>query len=126
MRQIAFAQFSAERPRLSVSDCGVIDPDDRQEIDDGARQKRFARRLCFSHRERPLDKAVTIPANNIEDCEAGDAVEDGVVGLTGDDGGVHGNDPGIRRGSLTDLPLVINLPSLKETSLLRRLLAKLI
>ena len=126
MRQIAFAQLSAEQPGLSVSYCDAIDLDDRQKTDDSARQESLARRLRFNHRERPLDKVVPLAAYNIEHPEPRDAVEDRAVRLTRHDGCVRCHDPGIRRGSLTDLPLVINLPSLKETSLLRRLLAKLI
>jgi hypothetical protein len=62
MPQVAFAQLSAEWPRLSVSDGITIDPHDRQEINDCARQESLAPRLRLSHRVSSLDK---VAANDL-------------------------------------------------------------
>jgi hypothetical protein len=88
MRQIAFAQLSAEWRRLPVSHGVAINPHNRQKIDDCARQKSLARRLRLSHRERSLDNAAALTADDIEGRKAGDAVKDWTVGLTGYDSGI--------------------------------------
>ena len=88
MGQVEFTEGQAERPWPTVADRVAIDADDRQQLDRGAGHKSLARRLGLGHGERPLDQAVALAADDVEDREPSDAVQDRVVGLTGHGGAV--------------------------------------
>src|SRR5436305_2062475 len=76
MGQIMLAQSSTGRAGRVAPDRAAVDPDDRQQIDRGARQKSFTRGFRLRHRVRRLDKVAAFAAADLEHGKLVSAVLD--------------------------------------------------
>ena len=83
---------------------------DRHDDVGGGRDESLAGGLGLLDRERPLDEFDGFALQDVDERGAGDAAQDGLVDLAGDEAALLVDDPGVGRGAFRDVTLLVDEP----------------
>src|SRR5581483_8157517 len=106
------SQPEREQTRSTVADRLAVDLHDRHDDVGGRGDEGLARGLGLGHAERTLDELDVLALEQIDQRRAGDAAQDGVVDLAGDEAAVAVDDPGIGGGAFRDVAVLVDEPCL--------------